>query len=335
MPNAQPITVSAPGQSSYLDPTETPQPCPLPTFPDDAPRGALSSDIAWRHSGWWQTRQRIIDSLERCRVSPTRLHNYRVCGSGAWLARDPDDHEHLTVTASHCHDRLCLPCQLSRSATILANLLPHVKDREVRFLTLTLKHSETPLTDQLDRLIDCFRNLRRTTLWNDRVDGGVYFVEVHRSADGTAWHPHLHVIIEGQYIAHSDLMHSWLTITGDSHIVHIRAIQDDAKIIRYVTRYVSKPLAHDLTHDPDHLDEAVQALASRRLCQCFGTWHRLKLLAKSEPIDWHPIEPLFATRARARKGDLDAIALLAKLKRYNPCSPTKHAKNSHPPPPIP
>lgn len=321
--------------SSLLDPEETASPSPLPSLPSDAPPSALASDVAFRHSGWWTTRQRILDALEDLRVPESRLTHFRKCGSAAWLARDPADPDHLTILARHCHDRLCLPCQLARSARILSNLLPHVRQRVVRFITLTIKHNDQPLTAQITRLFHCFGRLRRTPLWKARVRGGCYFLEVHRSADRTSWHPHLHIIAEGTYLAHSDLRNLWLSITTDSYIVDIRAIKDDRRIIRYVTQYVSKPLAHELTTDPTHLQEAITALATRRLCNCFGSWHDLKLLQPGPLINWQPIEPLFAIRARARAGDLEAAKLLDSLRRNVPCPRLPPVKSAPRPPPIP
>ncbi|KKM62827.1 hypothetical protein LCGC14_1517790, partial [marine sediment metagenome] len=95
-------------------------------------------------------------------------------------------------------------------------------DREVRFITLTLRINWEPLGDQVTRLMRCFARLRRRVLWKSTQFGGVAFLELKRRPHNHTWHPHVHIISEGLWIEKRDLSKAWLEITGDSFIVKVK-----------------------------------------------------------------------------------------------------------------
>jgi hypothetical protein len=165
--------------------------------------------------------------------------------------------------------------------------------KSLRFITLTLKHGVGPLKTQIDRLGTCFTRLRHRKLWQSAVGGGASFVEIKRSKDGRHWHPHLHIVVEGRYLAQSALSADWLAVTGDSYVVDIRMIRDAAKVGSYVVKYASKPLDRSLYANPDWLDEAMIALRGRRLVATFGSWSHLALTAAGDdPGDWEFVATL-------------------------------------------
>jgi len=151
---------------------------------------------------------------------------------------------------------------------------------DCRFITLTLRHSDAPLSVQLDRLVSSFRLLRGHVDASPALVGGAWFIEVKLSKDRARWHPHLHVISAGEFISAKDLSRAWLHVTGDSFITDIRAIGDVRTRAQYVAKYATKPLHNEVTLVPAKLDEFVKAIKGRRLYQCFGTWSRA---VKREP----------------------------------------------------
>lgn len=205
---------------------------------------------------------------------------------GHWLFRHKTNPRLWKIVPSHCHDRLCTPCQASRSATICQNLAKHLQDHPHRLLTLTIRSNDDPLTDQLNRLLRAFRRLRRDKLWTARVTGGLAFVEITWNPETTQWHPHLHAILDGAYIPKPDLNAAWLAATGDSNITHITLVRSPRAVSRYVTKYATKAYQHAITADDDALDELVLAVKSRRTVIPFGAWRRWRLLTDDKDKDW-------------------------------------------------
>jgi hypothetical protein len=145
-----------------------------------------------------------------------------------------------------------------------------------RFVTLTLKSSTQSLKHQLDRLYDAFRALRRREFWKAHVFAGIAVAEVTRNRDTGAWHPHLHVIVDGTYMPQSALSDEWHTVTGDSSIVDIRAVHDRRTAAKYVACYVAKPAAL-LTLPPAAVIEFAYAVHGRRMLVAFGSAHRIRV----------------------------------------------------------
>jgi hypothetical protein len=220
---------------------------------------------------------------------------------------DPRTFRRVTMT---CHDRLCQPCGASRGATLQRNLAKYIDDSPHRFLTLTLKHSATPLRDQLTRLNKCFRRLRNTVLWKERVTGGAAFLELTRNAETATWHVHLHVIIAGKYIPVGDLSQRWLAVTGDSQHIDLRLIRHKARVVEYCVKYATKPIHPSVVNDHDALVESIQALVGRKLVIQFGNWSRWRLTARPDDEDWHWYDLASVVQYAADHGDEHAAAIL-------------------------
>lgn len=279
---------------------------------------ALAPDVDFRHSGWLPTRRRIRAALQRCGIGQDRRDRFEVCGSAAWVLRDPDRPDTYGMAANYCHDRFCQPCATARSHTIATNLRDHLKEQGYRLITLTLKGNHEPLANQLTRLYESFTKLRRRKLWLACIDGGAAFLELTWSAASGTWHPHLHVVAQGGYIPQNLLSDTWKDITGDSYIVDVRYINDVAKAAGYVAKYAAKPHAPSYTHRPDLLDEAIIALGGRRLCLTFGTWRGFKLNTRPDPKNWQPVAPLNELIRSAWQGNAAAQHILARLSRTAP-----------------
>jgi hypothetical protein len=174
----------------------------------------------------------------------------------------------------------------------------------VRFLTFTLKHNDTPLADQLDRLYLAFRTLRRRPLWRTQVTGGAMFLEVKVGKDGR-YHPHLHVLAEGGWIDQKALSADWLAVTGDSFIVDVARVDDPGHRARYVTKYATKPADSTIIRDPAKLDEFLIAIKGRRLYQPFGNWRALlaDVDASEPPRPMTSLGSIYTICARAAQGD--------------------------------
>lgn len=263
-------------------------------------------------------------------LSDARFHRFATCGYGAWVVRHPDHPDKYTVRSSHCRDRFCIPCAREKAHRVAQNVAKHTMKRKIRFVTLTLRHSQASLTVQLSHLINSFRNLRATKLWKTTTQGGVVFLELKISAKGNEWHPHLHVLAEGSYIQQSALAHEWHRITQDSYIVDVRMPRNQRQVIYYVTKYAGKPMGASLTYCTDKLITALTELSARRMMTTFGTWRGFRLCEKPPAVDWIPVAPLTDVIRLAHGGTPWAQNLLAQLKGQQPWNRPKHPARSPP-----
>jgi hypothetical protein len=178
---------------------------------------------------------------------------------------------------------------------------------------LTLRSTDAPLRDELDRLYNAFKRLRSSRWWKGLVLGGVAFLELTYNDKRRQWHPHLHLIVQGRYVPHADLSREWHKRTGDSFIVDVRAVRSNDEVTSYVTKYVSKTAVPD-THLADRLlDEWCEALESRKLCLCWGSFRAFRLLQR-KPSDgsWETIGSLHGMLDRIDAGDDYTYALLER-----------------------
>jgi hypothetical protein len=274
-------------------------------------------ESSFRHSGWAPRRLQIWNALKRIATPDARLSKFANCGAGLWLEMTTDRTD-IRCRCNKCGDRWCMRCQGERSALIVEAVTRLIESKPCRFVTFTLRHSRTPLTDQIDRLYRSFTRLRHRKSWLQHVTGGAAFFEAKVGERDGLWHVHLHVIAEGHYFDQRHLSQEWHAVTGDSSIVDIRAISDAEGRARYVTKYVTKPADSSVFAVPDRLDEMMIALRGRRLCLTFGSWRGTALEELEEDTrGWKSLGPVHTLVSRAQTGD-DAAAswLQAAARKY-------------------
>lgn len=320
-----PQSDDGPSSPSRLDPVETstgrvrnPAVPPL----DDT---AESSQLTFRHGFWWERRHRIRDGLTACGASEEVMKRFNACGDNAWVMVAKDGSGRLRVAADRCHNRWCEACQTERRRLICRNLLEGLKDHaaeSLRFITLTLKSNDEPLSKQLDRIYASWRKLRDVPAIKKCVRGTIAFFEVTISEKDARWHPHIHVLVDGTYLAKEVLSQEWLKITGDSYIVDIKLVRNAAVAAGYIAKYAAKAVSHSVWRQHDKLCEAIAAFTSRRLFNTTGSFRRMDLSKRpADDIGWEPIEPLYKLIARARAGNADAIHILRQLGAANAPDP--------------
>jgi hypothetical protein len=205
-------------------------------------------------------------------------------------------------------------------------LIAHMAGKDARLVTLTIKHRTEDLKSALTRLRGGFRKLRNSKWWKRLVVGGVVCTEIKRGADG-CWHPHLHILCEGDFIPAQQLSEAWLAATGDSHIVDVRRITNDRQAAAYVTKYVTKPIDAALVEIPEDLDECIKALHHARMFEPFGTWRQeLMMCEANDPGDWQPLCTLASLRDALKVNQRWAQQILGLI---------VHEKEEHDkPPPV-
>lgn len=285
----------------------------LPTVERAARTSNWADGVMFRHDSWRSNRDRVEAALSDPRIRGPRFWRFQECGSQAIVYKSADDPPRYKVGCKRCHDRFCLPCSQDRARLIIANMKQQIPYETTRFLTLTLKHSDDPLTEQLERIYVSFAHLRRRTFWRGLVTGGIAFLELKLSASDGRWHPHLHVLIRGKYIPQKILSASWLDITGDSYIVDIRLPKTPTQVYSYLARYVTKGWGPGIYRNYDRLTEAIIALKGRKLLLCFGQFAHLKLLEPPTEGTWEELGTLHEIIELARQGIPWAMAARVHL----------------------
>lgn len=217
-----------------------------------------------------------------------------------------------------CRDRLCPLCARARARQVADRVSAAVsKADSMRFLTLTITSTNAPLREQLDRLYDAMRQLRRTPEWKQHVVGGVATVEVTRNAKTGQWHPHAHLLVDGTYWHQPDIVRVWKRITGDSIIVHIKRVPSKRRMAEYMAKYASKPA--EIDEWPLHaIEEYAAAIHRRRMLLTFGTLHNVQVDGDNEPERETVRDarvPLAQVETRSRIGCTAARIVLAALAR--------------------
>jgi len=305
---------------ALLDAPESTGPTPTPPPDRFLEPTSLTDKPAFRHSGWAPLRARVANALERLRVSPRRISRFNHCGENYWILRHHGDPARFRLCAETCRDRFCVPCGQARAALIQSNLLPHLADRTVRFITLTIRSNELPLVTQLDALYAGYRALRRSQLWRAKVDAACAFTETTYNAGTHRWHPHLHVLTLGRYIPVLLLSKAWALATNGSTIVHVQFCKSTQAAASYVTKYVTKPLHPSCTHDPNVLIELIHALKDRKLLLCTGQARRWRLLTKPDAHNWQIYASLDELRYLVTIEDPLAALVLSALRHGDPAT---------------
>lgn len=277
--------------------------------------------VTFRHSGWAHHRRKVRAALVEIGTRPRRLARFDLCGSDPWVVVDSEDDANIAIHSNHCHSRWCVPCSRERSARILGNLRAQLSKAPVRFLTLTMRHNDDPLSDQITRLLVSFRRLRRADFWLRAVDGGCAILEIGHAHTSRAWHVHLHCLLQGRFLPHALVKAEWWRITADSNVVDIRPVANAAHAAAYLTKYITKPLSNSVINKPEALAELIAACSRRRLVLTWGTWRGLRLSAKLDTTTWNALCPLDEIFRRSENGDPDAIVIVAELLRQHPDAP--------------
>ena len=285
------------------------------------------AEAEFRHSGWRERRQRTALALGKAGSTPATLHRFHQCGAAAWIMADPADNTRFRIQSERCRSRWCEACGRERRSLIQMNLAKHLPKQRIRFMTLTLKSTDDQPEVCVRRLYACFRKLRQRQKMKSLIRGGIAFLELTYTPERRQFHPHLHIIFEGNYVPHAQLRNEWLSVTGDSFIVDVRQVARPDHAIGYVAKYASKSIGPSIWKDDDAFAAVIRGLKGVRTLFTFGTWRNFKLLdAPQDDTAWQTIGKLETMIQRAKSGDPEACRILNALGRYIPAD--EHADAS-------
>lgn len=194
----------------------------------------------------------------------------------------------VKVLASACRDRWCPFCGSARSGEISTQVQEWLgKVHHPRFLTVTLRSSNAPLSEQINAIYNAFRKFRLDPLVAPHLKAGIWCFQVTYNVERCQWHPHIHALIIGQYASQVWLSERWKKASHGSFVVDIRSVRNAKEEAGYVARYAARPAR--LSDLPEQVRaEAVNAFHGRRL---FGTWGKppegVKITkTKMDMTDW-------------------------------------------------
>jgi hypothetical protein len=141
-------------------------------------------------------------------------------------------------------------------------------------LVLTQTHRKENRKQSIERLKSAFSNLVRRDFWKMHFKGGTWSVEFTKDAEGLH-HTHLHIIgFRTKFFDIDLLREEWLSVTGDSYVLHLNPITDLSKGLLEVFKYVSKPFDVDRFTAEDLKD--FLKLRNTRLFSSFGEFRTFK-----------------------------------------------------------
>lgn len=251
-------------------------------------------------------------------TSPSRRLRYADCGRGGFVWWDPDERR-VQLTCYRCRDLFCPTCAHERRRQVSERLTSFFAnfdlEHSLKLATFTLRSSDEPLADQLSGLIAAFRRLRQRQWWRRRVNGGCWFIQVTRNKTTGLWHPHLHCLMDSQYLVHDELIGLWEKCSGGSTVVDVRVIQRRQHAARYVSRYVAQPVEISKLPRPA-IAETIRAFHARRLWHPFGDWTRELAKVEDPPSTarWEPIGQVDRIIRLATQGHVVAENICKQLR---------------------
>lgn len=240
------------------------------------------------HRAWASERARIVYAFASSEHEKLILRSYSIaqcCASPMIRLSGGGD---VSVCPIRCRDRLCPLCALRRAAEAAQKYGKAVASMDAaRHLVLTAPALDAPLAEQLRGMQNAMKRLRQQLAWKRRVVGGVYTIEVTFNKESGRWHPHLHVIVDGDFFPHHELMDAWRQAlsssdlwsdleAGDRVIVHISAVHNRKQLARYIAKYIAKP-AELCRWSLSCIREYSLAVVGKRMMHTFGTLHGVKL----------------------------------------------------------
>lgn len=233
------------------------------------------------HASEFAAARRLYDVLD-LQTNLSKLEILDSCRSDSWFIRHSLSGE-VRIASNCCKLRWCPMCAKSRQNFITRQVSSwFLHARQPKLLTVTIRHTSAPLKTQVEFLYKSFQRLRKRKLLKDNIAGGVWFFQVKRSSDGLTWHPHIHCLIDSNYIPHKKLMSLWSEITVGSFVIDIRQIINTEKAVKHNARYCAKPCSLvDL--DICEMLELFEAFNKRRLVGCFGTAKNIQLRPVKPP----------------------------------------------------
>lgn len=179
-----------------------------------------------------------------------------------------------------CSVRICPHDSRRRSLVLAARIEKFAVGKTgLRYAVLAERNS-ADLIEGLTSLWESWTRLRRSVRWKRKVKGCIVALEVTYNAQESTWHPHLNVLMEGEFFPFEELNQAWIEATdGRGRTSFIRAA--DAGTARELIKYVTK--IADLMGNAPALDKFLTAVFRKRLVRTYGTFYDIPVDDEENP----------------------------------------------------
>lgn len=188
-----------------------------------------------------------------------------------------------------CSCRLCPHCSHRRAGVLGRRTQALVVGKTgLRYVVLAERNCKN-LKAGIVSLYKAWNSLRRSVCWKKKVVGSIAVLEVTYNKTRRTWHPHLNVLIEGEYFPFAELNLAWEKATdGEGRTTHIQ--QANEGTIRELLKYTLKVADRDesgnlqlVLDEPRSMDEFLSAVYGVRLVRSYGTFRGLKVADEETP----------------------------------------------------
>lgn len=263
-----------------------------------------------------QSRAIWLSVAARCEPHMKRFRSMLLCGSSLMLEHSASTSQYR-ISSPSCGNRFCPRCgriiakERIRKVQALISATPQIG---LKFITISPAHVNEPLHAQLNHLRASFRRLRQQKIWRDAYLHGCCVIEVKIGRDGL-WHAHLHIIADGHYVPHRDLLDACRVAFARECSVDVRRVRNAAKAVDYVSKYIAKSCNDEkyLSANKPMADELYTAMYRAKTCWAWGKTapKAAKKEAKRLPAsDWQSIIPFNQLLLALRCGNREITDML-------------------------
>ena len=181
-----------------------------------------------------------------------------------------------SVTAKYCNSRLCNTCNRIRTAKMINGYtIPLNELNDKRLLTLTIPNvSANDLPDALSLMQKAFRSINDLMRKRKMNYGGLRKLEITYNAVTNTFHPHSHIITNGEDNANF-ILSEWMKRfpKASRKAQDIREVNEGSMIelFKYATKVVSKDINGTAGIYIKPVDVIMRALYKKRIIQPFGS----------------------------------------------------------------
>ena len=235
----------------------------------------------------------LVEALEKTEHHRHLAEKVMACHK-KFRKRTCDQNHSWARAENSCSCRVCPHCAHRRAGVLARRTQALVVGKTgLRYVVLA-ERSCKKLKKGIVSLYKAWNSLRRSVCWKGKVQGSIAVLEVTYNKQRRTWHPHLNVLIEGEYFPFAELNLAWRGATeGRGQTSHIG--QADAGTIKELLKYTLKVAERDgngdlqlILDEAKPLDEFLAAVYGVRLVRSYGTFHGLKVADEEAPEEECP-----------------------------------------------
>jgi hypothetical protein len=183
------------------------------------------------------------------------------------------------IKAKYCDTRVCNVCNRIRTAKMIRGYLKQFIDRkELQFVTLTIPNvNSNMLRDKIEDMLKKISCIVRVLRERRKIDiNGVRKIEVTYNAKMNTYHPHIHLIVDGNGEV---IVNEWLKRNKDAKMIAQDVTSANQDSLNELFKYTTKILHNskgNLKVYLKALDVIIISLRSKRCFQPFGNIRMIK-----------------------------------------------------------